>query len=402
MPRVWYMMIHTLSVFLLSCIIIRATSAVQQHTINFMFVPPHYSSGAPNGCSSPTSKIPPLNLFAIQDKISGLGLGLGLQWDDSNNNVQSQRNNINGNIGEKQQPQQQRVPFIIQRIGRGEKSEIEEITNMCIDVFFNEQKNAEQVSDQATNKKRMAPWKAIQLAYLNNMQRSDILARNVFKQDQLVDLVVARRVYPVEDTSQINEDGNNLIDDIREIYNIEQLTESSTNGGMYITGEVIGYCEVSEKNFGLGAVGNYNNEKKPSSTKKKRQRPGGEKPRPYLSNLSVVAYARQSGIGSKLMDACEDAVRSWNAGHREIVLQVEEDNPTAIQFYKRRGYKFVFADPTCRRFDTSGFVLKETRITKYAMVKKLDTSVNGSGSNGAGRYDASSFVEKLRNSFFVQ
>ena len=83
-------MIHTLSVFLLSCIIIRATSAVQQHTINFMFVPPHYSSGAPNGCSSPTAKIPPLNLFSIQDKISGLGLGLGLQWDDSNNNVQSE------------------------------------------------------------------------------------------------------------------------------------------------------------------------------------------------------------------------------------------------------------------------------------------------------------------------
>ena len=34
---------------------------------------------------------------------------------------------------------EERVPFIIQKIGRGNDSEIEEITRMCIDVFFNAQ-----------------------------------------------------------------------------------------------------------------------------------------------------------------------------------------------------------------------------------------------------------------------
>ncbi len=38
-----------------------------------------------------------------------------------------------------QMPPNQRVPFIIQKIGRGDKENIEEITRLCIDVFFNEQ-----------------------------------------------------------------------------------------------------------------------------------------------------------------------------------------------------------------------------------------------------------------------
>merc|ERR1719310_2647087 len=82
--------------------------------------------------------------------------------------------------------------------------------------------------------------------------------------------------------------------------------------------------------------------------------------------------ARQSGIGSRLVDACEEAVLDWDAGHKEIALQVEEDNQSAIQFYKKRGYEYVFSDPTCKRYDTSGFFLKENKVTKFAMIKKLE------------------------------
>ena len=83
--------------------------------------------------------------------------------------------------------------------------------------------------------------------------------------------------------------------------------------------------------------------------------------------------------------------------------QVEEDNPNAIQFYKRRGWEFVFADPTCRRYDTSGFFLKESRITKYAMIKRLDKNTNENDSNGDTNDDAgTSLIQKLKNSFFVQ
>ena len=338
------------------------------------------------------------SLFAVQDKISGLGLGLGLQWDSTPiEKSETSGSNINGrNTNGKEE--QQRVPFIIQKIGRGNKSEIEEITNVCIDVFFNDQKD-----------KKKTPWKALQLAYLGNMQRSDILARNTFKRDMNCDLIIARRVYPAE-TSQLvdlidddKKETNNIIGDTSQIYNLDQLlktTQSSGGREVYIAGEVIGYCEVTEKNFGLG--GKFSNTKAMKSpSNKKKKKSVSEKPRPYLGNLSVVDYARNSGVGSKLVDTCEEVVQSWNGKHTEIVLQVEEDNKAAIQFYKRRGYEFVFADPTCRRYDTSGFILKETRITKYAMRKQLDTDErNESQSNSDGK--SGDISKKIRNFFFVQ
>ena len=166
---------------------------------------------------------------------------------------------------------------------------------------------------------------------------------------------------------------------------------------MYVTDEIIGYVEVMEKQFGLG--GNFNNEKpKPiiNNRKKKKKKQSGEKPRPYLGNLSVVDYARKSGIGSKLVETCEKVVLGWNRGHKEIVLQVEDDNKSAIQFYKRRGYEFVYADPTCRRFDTSGFILKETRVTKYAMLKRLPVADRSKDE------EANDIGQKIKGFFFAQ
>eukprot|EP00581_Thalassiosira_minuscula_P017113 CAMPEP_0183720904 /NCGR_PEP_ID=MMETSP0737-20130205/13399_1 /TAXON_ID=385413 /ORGANISM="Thalassiosira miniscula, Strain CCMP1093" /LENGTH=380 /DNA_ID=CAMNT_0025950855 /DNA_START=111 /DNA_END=1253 /DNA_ORIENTATION=+ len=366
-------------------------SAVSPHDITtFWVAPAPYSLSDARLCNrAPTtarSSFSRLNL-AVQDKILER-----LRMARGNNGESQTRNNgvVNGNNNQAPASSKQSVPFVIQKIGRGTKSEIKEITQMTIDVFFN--------SDDAlanggeVNKKQTPPWKAAQLAYLRNFQQGDILARNAFKKDQLVDLVIARRVYAVDwsDATNINGNKASIIDDPNQIYNLDQLMYTQNGSPVkYITGEVIGYSEVSEKKFGLG--GNFESNKKNKD---------GEEPRPYLSNLSVVEYARQSGVGTKLMDACEEAVRDWNAGHTEIVLQVEEDNPSAIQFYKRRGWEFVFADPTCRRYDTSGFFLKESRITKYAMVKRLGPIPNkGDG----GESDAgSSFISKLRNSFFVQ
>ena len=70
------------------------------------------------------------------------------------------------------------------------------------------------------------------------------------------------------------------------------------------------------------------------------------KSRPVLTNLSVRYEARRSGVGSKLVQACETRVLSqWNL--HEIILEVEDDNELARDFYKRRGYKVLFEDPTC-------------------------------------------------------
>jgi ribosomal protein S18 acetylase RimI-like enzyme len=272
-----------------------------------------------------------------------------------------------------------RVPFIIERIGRGTESELKEISRLCIDVFFNKQENVEGL---ATNK-QVAPWKSVQLAYLRTYQYGDLMARNAFKQNEQVDLIVARRVYPIKQQTD-----NMKMVDSSQIYNLGQ-TSAKRNAQQFAAGEIIGYAEVSEKIFGLGG--------------KFDTRSSEEKLRPYLSNLSVVEYARQSGVGSKLLDACEKAVLNWNATYSEIVLQVEEDNTSAIKFYKRRGWEFVFADPTCRRYDTSGLFLKETRITKYAMLKRLDL---GGEDNGSKRKEdasdfGSSLIKKLRGSWFV-
>ena len=99
---------------------------------------------------------------------------------------------------------------------------------------------------------------------------------------------------------------------------------------------------------------------------------------------------------TRIFQTCEEVVLSWNRGHTEIVLQVEDDNKSAIQFYKRRGYEFVYADPTCRRFDTSGFILKETRVTKYAMLKRLPAA------NRSKDEEASDIGRKLKGFFFAQ
>ena len=80
----------------------------------------------------------------------------------------------------------------------------------------------------------------------------------------------------------------------------------------WIRGEIIGFCEVMER---------------------------GRRP-PILTNLSVRADARDCRIGSKLVEACEDAV-VVDFGDKEIFLEVESDNVKALQFYHRRGYQVV-------------------------------------------------------------
>ncbi len=294
----------------------------------------------------------------------------------------------------------QRVPFIIQRLGRGTKKEIEEITQLCVDVFFNAQEDVPNNND----KNPIAPWKAVQLAYLRNYQRGDILSRNAFKKDQLVDLIVARRVYSIDAATNLNSNAKLIEDSDNQIFNADQLP-SGEDESKLVAGEMIGYCEIMEKKFGLG--GNFEgnqvseDEVNEDENEEEEEKEVEEKLRPYLGNLSVVKYARRSGVGSKLMDEGEQVVREWDAGHTEIVLQVEEDNPSAIKFYKRRGWEFVFADPTCRRYDTSGFFLKESRVTKYAMIKRLDQQNAEQNGTREANNTGESLMDKLRNSFFV-
>jgi len=365
-----------LTIRVLICITRCHSISAISHPAFAHYTPPHSPLLLSEGCI--TAQIQRRGRTSLEAKLNRLRINF------ANNTKSEQSAEKDSSL-----PPDERIPFVIQKIGRGDTENIEEITRLCIDVFFNDQDG---VTDPKL--KTVAPWKAVQLAYLRGFQYGDLMSRNAFKKNLLMDVFIARRVYPVSEAPEDDNKRKRLtaIEDEREIMNFDQLLtgkNSSQSDIKYVAGEIVGYCEVSEKNFGLGGNFESNNSSK------------GGKPRPYLSNLSVVEYARKSGIGSTLLDACEEAVLNWNSGHTEIVLQVEEDNQSAIKWYKRRGWKFVFADPTCRRYDTSGFFLRESRITKYAMIKRLEPKqfrVNGnddSSNDDFGFY----FVKKIRDSF---
>ena len=93
--------------------------------------------------------------------------------------------------------------------------------------------------------------------------------------------------------------------------------------------------------------------------------------RPVLTNLAVLKRFRGCGIGSKLLEACEEhVVRDWNMN--EIVLEVEDYNDSGLSFYKRKGYTVLFSDPASRRFDIQGFWLNKVRCRRDIMRKALD------------------------------
>lgn len=177
-------------------------------------------------------------------------------------------------------------------------------------------------------------------------------------------MFVARRVVPMANPDVAK--NTPLIVDWDRIQNLQ--VDRSVD---YVRGEVLGFCEVSERPYGLG-------DSEGAALGKKRNKNGRPNTaRPFLTNLSVIGEARKSGIGGKLMEACESEVASWEA--REIILEVESDNLLALEFYKKRGYNTVFTDPACRRFTTNGFFLGKERCTKVCMRKLLnDSSVSQS------------------------
>jgi len=57
---------------------------------------------------------------------------------------------------------------------------------------------------------------------------------------------------------------------------------------------------------------------------------------PYLSNLAVDKQFRRNGVGTALVEMCEDLSVEW--GHNVLFLHVEETNESAIDFYRRLGF----------------------------------------------------------------
>lgn len=228
--------------------------------------------------------------------------------------------------------------------------------------------------------------------------------------------------YKVEITNSPNVVAQNqpLILNTNEIYNFKSLTNvnnvcvngnaNGANGDVdYVRGEILGFCEVSLIPFGLGnpninptPTTNFYNNDDPSQTSSvtpPRVRRGNVLERPVLTNLSVKKEARTSGVGSKLLQACENVAKhEWK--QTEIVLEVEDDNVSGLQFYLKRGYKILFADPASRRYNVDGFILKKVRCTRQILRKSLIGTTNTfnqrSSSSGNTNNAGINFLQRLR------
>jgi len=242
------------------------------------------------------------------------------------------------------------LPFVITKVQKDGQDDMQEVSEMCVEVFFNE--------DNSSSLPRQ-----MQLAYLRNLQYGD-LRMKFFTSDAQSDLFMARLVVPA---SQGPSSRAKPLDVTKtKIYNAKYVDNSQDDD--FVLGDVLGFVEVNEKRFRLGEQYESTGSFSEGDDEMLRD------VRPFLSNLSVREDARKSGVGSALVDMCEDAIQKWPRQYSEIVLQVEDDNVLARKFSEKRGYTALFADPACRRFDTNGLLLRRVPTTKVAMRKLLGSS----------------------------
>lgn len=331
----------------------------------------------------------------------------------------------NNGQNEQQQQQSNKIPFLIERLPERPNNQLfQDISNMCITAFFNDINNNQNQNQQQNT----GLLKRFQLSVLRRMQIEDLKIRRKRKKDTNI-MFVAYKIIPVAANTNLvqqtplllNLDGvqnvNTLLDnDDKLSSSIFQQNEnfqwntllsngkSNIMSGDYVRGEVIGFVEVTQRQYGLGDTlfyenetnnNNINDDKKESNgigpstfftqlrpkTKQQMNNNNNTKKkkingttntiiRPVLTNLSVKRYARKSGVGTLLLDACENFIQNeWNMN--EIILEVEDDNKQALEFYKKRQYKILYEDPTGRRYDVNGLLLKQVRCKRYILRKDL-------------------------------
>jgi ribosomal protein S18 acetylase RimI-like enzyme len=269
---------------------------------------------------------------------------------------------------------------------------------MCIDAFFNDHgsKQGEVPSSlpfllQKSMSVTQLPslTKSLQLAYLRNLQSGDLKRRRERESESNM-MFVARRLVPIEygaddgggingakeqerqppfTSSSLAYLSSPLVLDLSNAYNLRHSLDESNAVPDFVRGEILGFVEVTNRQFGLGmaATTNANGYAALSSSDGYWNRK-----RPVLTNLSVRRDARGLGVGSKLLELCEQhIVTEW--GESEVVLEVEDDNDLAKDFYRKRGYHVLFTDGTARRYDLSGLWLREVRCQRLIMRKQFAT-----------------------------
>jgi ribosomal protein S18 acetylase RimI-like enzyme len=194
-----------------------------------------------------------------------------------------------------------------------------------------------------------SPWKEVQIGYLKTLQAGDLKRRRQ-RYPRSNEMFLAYEVKPATGKDAMTKP---LILNVNQIQNLPPSSSSKSNEPQeFVRGRILGFTEITQRPYGLGGV----DDATPN--------------RAVLTNLAVSPIARKSGIGSKLLKACEDhVVRKWDM--KEIVLEVEDYNGNALEFYSKRGYQIMFSDPASRRFDVGGLFLRKVRCTREILRKPL-------------------------------
>jgi ribosomal protein S18 acetylase RimI-like enzyme len=90
---------------------------------------------------------------------------------------------------------------------------------------------------------------------------------------------------------------------------------------------------------------------------------------PKIANLAVSPDIRRQGLGSRLLEECLTTARQWK--YPAVVLQVEQPNTRAKEFYLSQHFDLVNMDTTTKAWDVSQWELRLVPTPKYFMKKDL-------------------------------
>jgi ribosomal protein S18 acetylase RimI-like enzyme len=244
--------------------------------------------------------------------------------------------------------------------------------------------------------------KECQISYLKNLQAAD-LERRRNRCPVTNEMFLAYEVRKTEGMTEVLSQPLLMDEELEAAYNLNNNKNNKNNlknddDTCYVRGELLGFVEITQRSYGLGEVAaaatiESSSSSPPlsnlmeglSSLTKERQM------RPVLTNLAVLKDSRKYGIGSKLLDACEEhIVDNWKMN--EIILEVEDYNDGGLEFYKRRGYEVLFSDPASRRYDIQGFWLSKVRCRRDIMRKVIENKPTNLIIEGAD-----SFFRRIRD-----
>jgi ribosomal protein S18 acetylase RimI-like enzyme len=242
--------------------------------------------------------------------------------------------------------------------------------------------------------------KAWQINYLKNLQAAD-LERRRDRSPDTNEMFLAYEIRDATGTDAALSQPLLMDDELEGAFNLGGGggSSSNTNSNCYVRGDLLGFVEITQRSYGLGGT----SVESPSLLEGLASATSGRKMRPVLTNLAVSKESRKYGIGSRLLEACEDhAYADWKMA--EMILEVEDYNDEGLEFYRRRGYEIIFSDPASRRYDIQGFWLNKVRCRRDIMRKPLDgisrrnnrRLLLGSGSPTAGSL-ADGLLRRIRD-----